>query len=386
MSIQEDLFLIAQELEEKIERFRKTGITKSLDKLGKIADKFGKSWSGSWLGYHSLVYYNNFVVPPAGAHFSQEWGLDEIHGDGTVGNWKEYTFDGVVTKIYKQAGDPDLNTHKKDRKNLQESFENAKAKMLSLLSIALDSAPDDKYLVDLRQRTEKQKVFSEAEIKRIWQPKGQFFSRDTAAIEKGLKIPPHLSVLAEVNSILDPLTRCSGLAKIARWAGSHLANQERRFKKNERIGTNVFIGHGGSPIWKDLKDFIQDRLHLPWDEFNRVPIAGIMTGTRLSQMLDEAAIAFLILTAEDEQASGKLHARLNIVHEAGLFQGRLGFEKAIILLEEGCEDFSNIHGLGQIKFPKGEIRATFEDIRRVLEREGLVEERLMSENNSEGDS
>lgn len=63
---------------------------------------------------------------------------------------------------------------------------------------------------------------------------------------------------------------------------------------------------------------------------------------------------------------------LNVVHEAGLFQGRLGFTKAIVLLEEGCEEFSNIQGLGQIRFPKGNIAPAFEEIRRVLEREGLI--------------
>ena len=51
-------------------------------------------------------------------------------------------------------------------------------------------------------------------------------------------------------------------------------------------------------------------------------------------------MAFLVLTAEDEQTDGTLHARENVIHEAGLFQGRLGFEKAIILLEEGCQEFS----------------------------------------------
>jgi hypothetical protein len=35
-------------------------------------------------------------------------------------------------------------------------------------------------------------------------------------------------------------------------------------------------------------------------------------------------------------------------HEVGLFQGRLGFEKAIVLLEDGCEEFSNIKGLVQM--------------------------------------
>ena len=139
------------------------------------------------------------------------------------------------------------------------------------------------------------------------------------------------------------------------------------------MGTNVFIGHGRSFAWKDLKDFIQDRLRLPWDEFNRVPVAGITNIERLSQMLNNAAIAFLVMTAEDEHSDGTTHARENVVHEAGLFQGKLGFSKAIILLEESCEEFSNIQGLGQIRFPKGNIKAAFEEVREVIEREGLLD-------------
>jgi predicted nucleotide-binding protein len=50
-------------------------------------------------------------------------------------------------------------------------------------------------------------------------------------------------------------------------------------------------------------------------------------------MLDAAAFAFLVMTAEDVRGDGKLQARLNVIHEAGLFQGRLGFRKAIILLD-----------------------------------------------------
>lgn len=80
------------------------------------------------------------------------------------------------------------------------------------------------------------------------------------------------------------------------------------------------------------------------------------------------------MTGEDELKGGKVHARMNVIHEAGLFQGRLGFTKAIVLLEEGCEEFSNIQGLGQIRFPKGNIQATFEEVRRVLERESLLDD------------
>ena len=137
-------------------------------------------------------------------------------------------------------------------------------------------------------------------------------------------------------------------------------------------GKNIFIGHGQSQAWLDLKEFIKDRLGLSYDEFNRVSIAGLTNITRLSEMLDFAAIAFIVLTAEDEHTDGTVRARMNVIHEAGLFQGRLGFKRAIVLLEEGCEEFSNINGLGQIRFPKGNVGAKFEEIRRVLEREGII--------------
>lgn len=135
---------------------------------------------------------------------------------------------------------------------------------------------------------------------------------------------------------------------------------------------NIFIGHGRSHLWRELKDFIKDKLQLSYDEFNRVPVAGTTNIARLQQMLEQASFAFLIMTAEDELNDGKMQARMNVVHEVGLFQGRLGFEKAIILLEEGCEEFSNINGLGQIRFPKGNISAISEKIREVLERENII--------------
>jgi predicted nucleotide-binding protein len=89
-------------------------------------------------------------------------------------------------------------------------------------------------------------------------------------------------------------------------------------------------------------------------------------------MLDEAAVAFLVLTAEDERVDGTMAARLNVVHEVGLFQGRLGFGRAIVMLEEGCEGFSNIEGLDQIRFPAGNIAASFENVRQLLESERLI--------------
>jgi predicted nucleotide-binding protein len=149
----------------------------------------------------------------------------------------------------------------------------------------------------------------------------------------------------------------------------HFAILRAKRKKTRR----VFIGHGRSLTWSALKDFLQDRLKLDWEEFNRQPTAGLSTSQRLQEMLDDSVFAFLVLTAEDEHIDGSQHARENAVHEVGLFQGRLGFRAAIILLEEGCTEFSNIYGLTQIRFPKGHIGATFEEIRRVLERENIIQ-------------
>lgn len=155
---------------------------------------------------------------------------------------------------------------------------------------------------------------------------------------------------------------------------SSLSNSGRSALSSQGAQRNsVFIGHGRSPVWRELKDFLSDRLALPWDEFNRDSVAGIATTERLVQMLDNAGFAFLVMTAEDEHADATVHARANVIHEVGLFQGRLGMRKAIVLLEEGCHEFSNIHGLSHIPFSRGQVFSTFEEIRKVLEREKIVD-------------
>ena len=154
--------------------------------------------------------------------------------------------------------------------------------------------------------------------------------------------------------------------------GNFIGGAMAAFPAQEPAGSNVVIGHGGSTLWRELKDFLRDRLNLPVDEFNAVSVAGLPTVERLEGMLNGAGFAFLVMTAEDEQPDGRVRARENVVHEVGLFQGKLGFRKAIILLEDGCEEFSNIHGLGQIRFQRGNLAAKFEDVRRVLEREGMI--------------
>jgi predicted nucleotide-binding protein len=343
--IVEDLQNVYEKLYTFVKKTNQDDSLRALERLEDSAREVGKSWSGSWLGYQSLIYYRDFLPVPAGAHFSSEWGTYQNITRDTRGDWVEYQFDFVVGVIEEKAGTPDITLAKKK----------------------------DSFIESLYEKVKSLKIPSESDIIDASRPKGSIISRDSLAMTQGLWAPPHISILARAFGIRTSIDYCNKLAKHTKTAVSHIERQEKKIRKLKRVGTNVFIGHGRSLLWKDLKDFIQDRLQLPWDEFNRVPVAGIANIARLSEMLDATAIAFLVMTAEDEQADGGMRARMNVVHEAGLFQGRLGFTRAIVLLEDGCEEFSNIHGLGQIRFPKGNIKAAFEEVRQVLEREGIVD-------------
>ncbi len=99
----------------------------------------------------------------------------------------------------------------------------------------------------------------------------------------------------------------------------------------------VFIGHGRSKLWIELKDHLQDKHHIQIEAYETGARAGHTIRDILEDMVDKSTFALLVLTAEDEQLDGTFRARQNVIHETGLFQGRLGFSRAIVLLEEGTE-------------------------------------------------
>jgi predicted nucleotide-binding protein len=345
----------------------------SINPLINEAEIISKAWSGSWLGYHSSVYYENFSIPPRGAHFSIEWGLYNDYkmlGMESIGNWIEYNSDKVISYIENKAGNIDLSNIKKDSFEANKLIEEVKDDVL--LIIHAKNLTDDKFINKLVDELEKIKILSHNDFIKSYMPKGAISTRDQK-VDKKLIPPPHIIVSSAVYEIIASFNTLEQLSKTILKISKYLDNMEVQMSNNiKQTGSHIFIGHGRSSDWRDLKDFIQDRLNLAWDEFNRIPVAGLSNTNRLNQMLDQSCFAFLIMSAEDEQLDGNYQARMNVIHEVGLFQGRLGFEKAIVLMEEGCKEFSNIQGLGQIRYPKGKISAIFEDIRKVLEREKVL--------------
>ena len=131
----------------------------------------------------------------------------------------------------------------------------------------------------------------------------------------------------------------------------------------------IFIGHGHSRLWHDLKDHLREQHGYQVVAYETGARAGHTIRDILAELVRLSSFALLVLTAEDEHADGTMHARENVIHEAGLFQGCLQYGRAIVLLEEGVSEFSNIAGIHQIRFAKGNIRETFGDVLATLRRE-----------------
>jgi predicted nucleotide-binding protein len=143
-------------------------------------------------------------------------------------------------------------------------------------------------------------------------------------------------------------------------------------KKRSKGSGEVFIGHGRSKLWARLQLFLKDDLQLKTLVFEDESRTGDSIVNILDDFLSRSSIAILVMTAEDNTAENKLRARQNVIHEAGLFQGRLGFDKVIILKQEGLEEFSNIAGLQYIPFSGDNIEQCFYELQRKFKKLGMV--------------
>jgi len=131
----------------------------------------------------------------------------------------------------------------------------------------------------------------------------------------------------------------------------------------------IFVGHGNSEQWRDVKDHLHDKHDYDVEAYEIGARAGHAIRDILEDMLSKSSFAILVMTGEDKDEQGNLRARQNVIHELGLFQGKIGFSKAIVLLEDGTEEFSNIHGIHQIRYGKNNIKETFGEILATLKRE-----------------
>lgn len=121
--------------------------TQVLDLILLKIDKIDKSWSGSILGYQRNVYYRNFHIPPEGAYFSQEWGI-ELHPlmksfneystgflpkQGSIGDWVEYPNQNIGEFIFQDTDMDRFNFCVSESQKSYELFLKLKEKSISYI-------------------------------------------------------------------------------------------------------------------------------------------------------------------------------------------------------------------------------------------------------------
>lgn len=134
------------------------------------------------------------------------------------------------------------------------------------------------------------------------------------------------------------------------------------------------MGHGRNPLWSRVHIHLKDELRLNVEAWESESRASRYPLDVLKQLLDSCTFAVLVQTGEDQTSDGTVRARQNVVHEIGLFQGRLGYERVALVEQAGIESFSNIQGLQVIYFPDQKIEAAYYDLDRMLVREKLIKQ------------
>ncbi|MBE9242942.1 hypothetical protein [Synechocystis salina] len=217
-------------------RFKSSDVVESIKVLQEAANEAGKAWSGSWLGYHSRIYYNQLKPVPPGARFSQEWGLSDRYSNDTIGEWCEYTFDTVYNVLKSTSKNISLEQLEELANNASEVIPDLQEELISIIFACLANG-EDEYLSHLKEETKDCKVLSTSQFIDYLRPSGTFMSRDMVAMQSGLHTPPHIYLQAQLLAIQSPAGVAENLKKVATRLSLHLTNKSRAYMHSSQPGT-----------------------------------------------------------------------------------------------------------------------------------------------------
>ena len=303
MTPKEELFQLADAAANIRSVLQNKDLKQKLFDLESACNEAKRAWSGSNLGYHAAVYYEDFAPKPPRAHFSSEWGLEPSWPSNQPDpGWVQYDAKIVTDEIVRRAGDIDVGLIETSLAGDRGEFFDLRERAVSLLTV-LQGDPPDTFLARKLRQVDLLRAPERGEIAKGLVG-GPDWSRDSLAVSQGHRVAPHQSLIAIPFAAAALANSLELLEKAARESALHLERIDQRRRKMVASGKTVFIGHGQAPAWRELKDLLKDRLHLSVEEFNSSSIAGIPTATRLEELLDRAAFAFLVMTRRMSSLTG----------------------------------------------------------------------------------
>ncbi|GAB3406427.1 hypothetical protein GCM10027569_16910 [Flindersiella endophytica] len=151
-----------------------------------------------------------------------------------------------------------------------------------------------------------------------------------------------------------------------------LRRTERLTGPGEQQSSSVFVMHDENHQRQAVRRFIELDCGLRVCELNSAEVGEEDWPHLMRDYLARCSFAVCLLSSASAAIDGRASVDQNIVHQAGVFQGRYGFGRVALLAEEGCDTFSNIAGLIRLDFPAGQVESTFIELERMLLREGIM--------------
>jgi sugar/nucleoside kinase (ribokinase family) len=133
----------------------------------------------------------------------------------------------------------------------------------------------------------------------------------------------------------------------------------------------IFISHGKNAEWFAVQRFVEDRFASPVYSFESAPWGGHELSEALSKTLERCSLSVCVLTAEDFTDDGRKFARQNVIHEVGLFQGQHGFDRVVLLVEEGCDFVPRAATPYAIYFPHNQVYQAFYQLAEIIKSHGF---------------
>lgn len=191
--------IIIKELNTSLNQFERENLSKllmykkELDKAFHSVDGVIDSWSGSWIGFHSSLYYRDYVKPDWKNQFDSEWGSI----NGIPDDWIERSYEEILDYANSHYHGTPIETIEEYVDSLMDAVKDVRDKVTNDLINSLERKIIKNFEPKLKEINDIKWGSSTTEFIRAVTPT-QVVSRDSFALHQGLIPPPHISFQSSI--------------------------------------------------------------------------------------------------------------------------------------------------------------------------------------------
>ena len=129
----ETLLEVARKIESATDPLNSSVAQKEKEAVEHACMQVGQSWCGSWLGYHSRTYLEDFRRTTGSDFFDRDCGLEPSYTSHTTPGWVVYGNLDVQDMIFKHA-DCDFDALVKIYETCRDAIGRSKGQLVAVLS------------------------------------------------------------------------------------------------------------------------------------------------------------------------------------------------------------------------------------------------------------